>query len=35
MFGVTTNNALTSGVGYMIELNNVPSDDRLIFDAEL
>lgn len=35
MFGVTTSNALTAYTGYMIELNNQPSDDRLIFDAEL
>ena len=35
MFGVTTNNALTAYTGYMIELNNQPTDDRLIFDSEL
>ena len=34
-FGATTSGALTGGLGYMIELNNTPSDDQLIFDAEL
>ena len=34
-FGATTSAALTAGLGYMIELNNTPSDDQLIFDAEL
>ena len=34
-FGATTSGALTASLGYMIELNNAPSDDQLIFDAEL